>query len=136
MPQELPCPCGSQSLYGNCCEPYLLGLAVAPTAEALMRSRYTAYSQGAPEYLVKTLHPSKRRKPDKSELLESTATLQWIGLKIVKTQRGGIRDKKGMVEFVATYRGKAFLAVPGELHERSRFLKENNQWFYIDGDIL
>jgi SEC-C motif domain protein len=101
-----------------------------------MRSRYTAYSQGAADYLVKTLHPSKRRKDDKSELLDSTATLQWIGLKILKTQRGGIRDKKGMVEFVATYRGKAFLAVPGELHERSRFLKENNQWFYIDGDIL
>ncbi len=136
MSQERLCPCGSQALYGDCCEPYLLGIATAPTAEALMRSRYSAYSQGAVDYLIETLHPSKRRKDDKSEHLESSTTIQWIGLKILKTQLGGIKDRKGMVEFIATYRSKAFLSVPGELHERSRFVKERDQWFYLEGDIL
>lgn len=101
-----------------------------------MRSRYTAYSLGAVDYLITSLHPSKRTKNLRSELLEGARSTQWLRLVILTTQKGGVKDKKGMVEFVAVYREKTFLSTPGQLRERSRFLKVGDRWFYVDGDIL
>lgn len=88
-----------------------------------MRSRYTAYSLGAVDYLISSLHPSKNTKGLRFELLESAQSTKWLRLDILAIQRGGPKDKKGIVEFVATYRGKEFLSKPGQLHERSRFVK-------------
>ncbi|NER81006.1 MAG: zinc chelation protein SecC, partial [Leptolyngbya sp. SIO1D8] len=65
------CPCGSQRPFSACCEPYLLGQAIAPTAEALMRSRYTAYCQSNVDYLVATHHPAKRTFSDRMTLSKS-----------------------------------------------------------------
>jgi SEC-C motif domain protein len=131
-----PCPCGSGQIYAACCEPYITDVTPALTAEALMRSRYTAYSLGEVDYLINSLHPSKNTKGLRLELLESARSTQWLRLDILGTQRGGPKDKKGIVEFVATYRGKEFLSQPGQLHERSRFVKMGDRWFYTDGDIL
>ena len=97
------CPCGSTAHYTDCCEPYLSGKAAAPTAEALMRSRYTAYSKGNVDYLIATLHPKSRQKDDRPTLLQSIQNTRWIGLSIVKTQKGQTQDKRGIVEFVALY---------------------------------
>jgi SEC-C motif domain protein len=135
-----PCPCGSKAHYTDCCEPYLIGKAAAPTAEALMRSRYTAYSQGNVDYLIATLHPKSRHKSDRSSLIQSIQSIRWVGLTIVTTQQGQVKDQRGVVEFVALYQPMQIQDLQNiganQLHERSRFIQEKGQWFYIDGDIL
>jgi SEC-C motif domain protein len=138
------CPCGSAILYSQCCEPYLLGKAFAPTAEALMRSRYTAYHKGNVDYLIATLHPKSSQKIDRQSLLETITTTRWLGLTVIKAQKGQIQDRRGIVEFEAKYeeiKGRSGAKErkkdrPGCLHERSRFVKEEGQWFYSEGDIL
>jgi SEC-C motif domain protein len=135
------CPCGSTALYTDCCEPYLNRKAAAPTAEALMRSRYTAYSEGNVDYLIATLHPKSRHKSDRSSLLQSVQSTRWVGLTIVTTQQGQVKDKRGVVEFVALYQPTQIqdlqsIGMVNQLHERSRFIQEKGQWFYVDGDIL
>jgi SEC-C motif domain protein len=106
-----------------------------------MRSRYTAYSQGNVDYLIATLHPKSRRPDDRPTLLQSVQAMRWMGLRIIKTQRGQAQDKRGIVEFVASYQpaqknSLRNMDVMNQLHERSRFVKEGEQWFYVDGDIL
>jgi SEC-C motif domain protein len=135
------CPCGSQEPFLTCCEVYLAGTAVAPTAEALMRSRYAAYCKGNVDYLIATLHPKSRKKDDRASISQSMKNTRWIGLKILKTQKGQIQDRRGVVEFVARYqpvqsKGLPMMGIVNQLHERSRFVKEGGQWFYVDGDIL
>jgi SEC-C motif domain protein len=135
------CPCGSQSQYADCCEAYLTGAASAPTAEALMRSRYTAYFKGNVDYLIATLHPKSRRKDDRDSILQGMKNTRWLGLKIIETQKGANHDRRGLVEFIAKYqpvseKGLPMMGVVNQLHERSRFIKEKEQWFYVDGDIF
>ena len=93
-----------------------------------MRSRYTAYAQLNDDYLLKTWHVSTR--PEKLELDRNSVT--WIGLKIINTEAGQADDVNGIVEFIARFKvcGKASI-----LQERSRFIKENGQWFYIEAEI-
>lgn len=126
------CPCGSQNLYSRCCGPYLKASAIAPTAEALMRSRYVAYCQGNVDYLVATRHPSKRKFDDRINLVKSVKTTVWKSLIVVATQQGRANHDSGYVEFVAVHS----LPELGQLHERSKFIKENGRWFYVDGEML
>lgn len=130
------CPCGIQSRYVDCCEIYLRGKAFAPTAEALMRSRYSAYSKGDVEYLIQTQYPKKRKKTDRQMLLKTIENTSWMELTVLKTQKGGTDDRRGIVEFVAQYRGLKLTDPIYQLHERSRFVKEDGVWFYQDGDNL
>jgi SEC-C motif-containing protein len=121
-----PCPCGSELPYVNCCGQWHAGLALgvhAPTPEALMRSRYSAYVLGLIEYLQATWHPSSA--PGELEL----SPVKWLGLDVREAQTTG---DAGVVEFVARFRvdGK------GErLHEISRFVREAGRWYYIDGEM-
>lgn len=122
-----PCPCGSNLAYNQCCRPYHDGKA-APTAVALMRSRYSAYTLRNGAYLHRTWHGSTR--PNKKSLLQLPPT-EWLGLEIVRTEAGGTQDERGMVEFIARYQeGEQTDA----LHESSRFVKEAGRWYYVDGD--
>lgn len=137
------CDCGSHMPHAVCCQPYLSGAAPAPTAEALMRSRYTAYSQGHSDYLIKTWQPPAGPLPDQMSLRQSLQQTQWLGLTIIKTQKGQAQDRRGVVEFVAQYKSLAQLpsaTLRGgkvkQLHERSRFVQTAGQWFYVDGDQL
>ena len=130
------CPCGSQIRYPDCCDVYLRGKAIAPTAEALMRSRYSAYSKRDIEYLIQTQYPKKRKNTDRPMLLKTITNTNWMGLTVLKTQKGGVNDRRGIVEFVALYRGLELTAPIYQLHERSRFIKEDGVWFYQDGDSL
>ena len=109
----------------DCCGPFLAGASVPPTAEALMRSRYTAFTQGDADYLRTTWHSST----GPAEIASNPAPT-WVGLKILTTEAGGPEATEGWVEFVARYRlgGRAF-----RLHERSRFVRENGAWRYVDG---
>ncbi len=98
-----------------------------------MRSRYSAFVRQQTDYLVNTLHPDKRHPHEAQALQRSFQDTQWQGLAIVHQEQGQASDTTGVVEFVATYRGPQGL---GRLHERSRFVKEADQWLYLDGDIM
>ncbi|GGC82205.1 UPF0225 protein [Tersicoccus solisilvae] len=123
----LVCPCGSGAGYAQCCGPLHEGGA-APTAEALMRSRYSAYALGLGDYLRRSWHAGTR--PLAVELDDGT---QWRRLQIVDRDRGAAGDDAGVVEYRAAYRSPHGAGV---LHERSRFRRENGRWYYVDGDIL
>lgn len=119
------CPCESGQAYGDCCGRWHAGLAEgvhAPTPEALMRSRYSAYVLGLLKYLLATWHPSTA--PGDLEL----PPLKWLGLEVRHAQDMG---DAGVVEFVARYRDNGR---GGRLHEISRFVREDGLWLYIDGD--
>ena len=124
------CPCGSNRTYRECCAPLHEGQAQAETAEQLMRSRYAAFSKGQADYLLATLHPSKRNERDRLSIQHAVEQCQWFSLKILDVSAGAAEDSTGFVEFVAYYQ-EARLEV---LRERSRFLKEDGIWYYLDGE--
>jgi len=97
-----------------------------------MRSRYTAYATGNADYLFKTYHPSQRTFEDRMALAKSVKNTRWTSLTVLKTQKGQPADETGIVEFVAVYRDPE----PGQLHEKSRFQRQNGRWFYVTGQLL
>ena len=125
------CPCGRKTVKGqplafdDCCGPYHAGQP-APDAERLMRSRYSAFVRGNAPYLLATWHASQRP----ATLALDTAA-QWLGLEIKQHRITG--PDRAEVEFVARFRvgGKAV-----RQHERSRFVREDGRWLYVDGDVL
>lgn len=123
------CPCLSGEPYDECCGRYHRGEAVAPTAERLMRSRFSAFAVGDSEYLLATWHPSTRPVS-----LEFDDTLRWYRLDIHATRAGGLGDRRGVVEFTAHYRGKPGTDVAaGGQHEVSSFERLDGRWYYVDG---
>jgi SEC-C motif domain protein len=126
------CPCGSGAPEAACCGPFLAG-APAPTALALMRSRYTAYVRGAIDYLVATHDEATRGTIDREGVSRWSRETQWLGLEIVATERGGAEDDTGIVEFVAS---GATRGTPFRQHERSRFRRAGDRWVYVDGKVL
>lgn len=97
-----------------------------------MRSRYSAFAKGQAKYLVNTRAPAMREANDFQELKALIAATEWISLSIVDTELGGRDDDIGEVEFVASYSSNGEI---GQLKERSRFVKQDQQWFYLDGDL-
>ena len=128
------CPCGRTGARGqplalaSCCGPFHAQSHAphAPDAESLMRSRYSAFVLGQVDYLLATWHASQRPA---SLTLEAGA--RWLGLEIKQHRSTG--EHTAEVEFVARFRigGKAV-----RQHERSRFVREDGRWFYLDGDVL
>ena len=123
------CPCGSGRDEAACCGPIVAG-APAPTALALMRSRYTAYVRGAIEHIVGSHDASTRATIDVAAATAWSRDTAWLGLEIVATARGGATDDDGEVEFVV--RGVT-RGAPFTQRERSRFRKVDGRWFYVDG---
>jgi SEC-C motif domain protein len=131
-----PCPCGLPADYGNCCGRWHAGALVlqAPSAEVLMRSRYSAYVLDLREYLLQTWHASTR--PD--EIAAPEPGLRWLGLTVKRHEL--LSEHRAVVEFVARSKlaGRAY-----RLHETSRFVREDmredvredGRWFYVDGEI-
>ncbi|MCT9140160.1 YchJ family protein [Streptomyces violarus] len=117
------CPCGLPDSYPACCGRYHSRAAAAPSAEALMRSRYSAFVKGDAGYLLRTWHP--RTRPARLEL---DPGMRWTGLEILGTGDGSAFHATGTVEFRASYRG-------GSLHERSRFERVDGDWVYVDGEF-
>ncbi|GAA3821966.1 YchJ family protein [Nocardioides panacisoli] len=122
------CPCGSGAPYAACCGPLHDGKVPAATAEALMRSRYSAFVVGDVPYLLRTWHPAMR--PGSIEL---DPDQRWTGLAVLATDAGGPGDSKGVVEFRASY---AVRGQPGALHEVSRFFRVDGAWVYVRGKQL
>ncbi len=118
------CPCESNKNYDQCCEPYIEGKMPAPSPEALMRSRYSAYVKVRPPYLRETLAPESRGDFKESDVLDWAKQSEWLGLKIVKAEGNS-------VEFVAKYKTQGKVL---EHHEVSTFRKEGNRWYFVDGE--
>jgi SEC-C motif-containing protein len=118
------CPCGSLLPYPDCCGPLHDGIARAGTAEQLMRSRYSAFAVGDADYLLATWHPSTRPRR-----LRLDPALRWTGLEVLATTGGALLAAEGTVEFRAR-------STAGSQHERSRFVREDGRWFYLDGVSL
>lgn len=127
------CHCGSEKPFDECCGPILAGESKAKTAEALMRSRYSAYAVGKIEYLGDTLHPEHRHDHDAAATRRWAMNSEWINLDLVSTEAGGEEDDTGTVEFMATFREKG---VQRKHHEISRFKKDKGHWYYVDGDMV
>ena len=126
------CPCGAEAEFKTCCEPFLKGISFADTAEKLMRSRYSAYVTADIDYLKNTLAPESRSDFDPATTKQWAQHAKWKGLKIISTELGAPDDKKGIVEFIATYEqdGEGL-----DHHEISKFRKgDNGRWLFIDGD--
>lgn len=126
--QDNPCPCGSHTAYGDCCGRWHEGPLhlQAPTAEALMRSRYSAFVLARGDYLLATWHPDTRpaHAPD------FDPGLRWLGLEVRRHKSTGVDTAE--VEFVA--RSK-FAGRAHRLHETSRFVRDDGRWYYLDGDL-
>lgn len=123
------CPCKSRLPYGECCAPFHYGKALPQTAEALMRSRYSAYFFGRIDYLVDTTHPDKKSPQTRADIAALADEARWKFLTILSTSKGQAGDKTGKVEFVAQYyRGGVLL----EHHEKSRFRRSRGLWKYVD----
>jgi SEC-C motif-containing protein len=123
------CPCGSGTTYAVCCGPFHSHAQSPATAVQLMRSRYSAHVLALEAYLLETWHGSTRSP---ALPLRDAEPVQWLGLRIVCTQQGGVADREGVVEFVARCKGRGRAA---RLHETSRFVQEAGRWYYLDGVI-
>jgi SEC-C motif domain protein len=123
------CPCQSQKQLADCCGPYLAAEKTAPTAEALMRSRYTAYAQGNIDYVEATLSPTALKEFDRKSATEWSNKAVWKGLEIHTVEQGQPGDKEGVVDFTAHYEmeGKD---IPHR--ERSLFKFADGKWAFVD----
>jgi len=123
-----PCPCGSKLTYVDCCGRYHNGPQhlQAPSAEALMRSRYSAFVLGFRDYLLATWHTSTRP----ADLEPDPPEMKWLGLDVKRAIQQD--SDHATVEFVARSKlaGRAH-----RLHEVSRFVREEGRWYYVDGDV-
>jgi SEC-C motif-containing protein len=125
--KPIDCPCGSGKNFQGCCGPWLSGNKSAPTAEALMRSRYTAYVLKDVDYLVKTTMPASREPGLADDIRSWMNQVTWQKLHVLNTTDGGRSDNEGTVEFIAEFIGPHGA---DRHHERSLFKKVRGIWFY------
>lgn len=133
MNKDDECPCGSGKSFGDCCQKIISGEVKAPTAEALMRARYSSYVSGDILFLRdSSTAPVKAEFDERSSRAWSRAA-RWHGLEILSTEGGGENDDTGVVEFRATYTAN------GEFcnhHEISNFVREPDGWKFDDGHLV
>ncbi|MER7128252.1 YchJ family protein [Streptosporangium saharense] len=122
-PAAASCPCGAAVPYRDHCGPLHRGEAAAGTAEALMRSRFSAFSVGDVGYLLRSWHPSTR-----PARLDLGGALRWVRLEILETTGGSAVHTEGTVRFRAHYLERG---VPGEMEENSRFVRDGGAWTYL-----
>jgi SEC-C motif-containing protein len=131
MTTTTDCPCGAGRPFTACCEPYISGKAKAPTAEALMRARYSSFVKGKIDFVEKSHDPETRKEGfDRAGAEKWAKDSTWKGLEIVATKDGGEKDETGIVSFVARFSqdGKDF-----QHGEISAFRRIGGDWFFVDG---
>ena len=126
------CPCGSARELEACCGPIIEG-APAPSPEAMMRSRYSAYALGKCAHLETSLAPSARSDFDMKSTETWANSVEWQGLTIVGTTGGKPGETAGTVEFIAKFSDKG---AEQTHHENSRFELIEGNWLYVNGDVL
>ena len=124
------CPCKSGKSFDECCKPLIQGNRIAPTAESLMRSRYTAFTLADADYLMKTWAPETRNLAEKEGIRKWARSVKWVKLKILHKSQGEESDTTGLVSFQAFYREKGELC---QIHETSYFEKRAGEWVYVIG---
>ena len=122
-----PCPCGSALHLENCCSPYIYDGVVVPTAEKLMRSRFTAYCLQNADYLYNTTHVSQKKYTNKLDILAWAKLNTWQKLEIISFS-------ENTVEFKAYYLDED--NKPQIHHEKSTFINFQDAWFYVDGKFF
>jgi len=129
------CPCGSSLAYASCCQPLHQAAGKhANTPEQLMRSRFSAFYLGNVDYLINTLHSTKRSPEDRDKIANALMDHKWHSLRVLNSSP--VRDDRASVEFVAFCTTTQAPASPQQLHEHSRFVFEGQRWWYLDGDML
>lgn len=130
MSPATDCPCGSGGAFSACCEPYISRKVPAPTAEALMRARYSSYATGRIEYIEETHAPESRKDFDRKASQQWAQKSEWKGLSVVAVKGGTAADDSGVVNFVARFSqgGKDY-----EHREIASFRKEGGAWFFVEG---
>ena len=123
------CPCSSGRTLDECCQPLIDGVREARTAEELLRARYTSHCLKKTAYILKTIHPDKKKPDDEKTLREWFHTANWTDLKILDIQKGGLDDDEGQIEFVAHYTDKKG---SNRHHEFSIFRKFNEHWCFYE----
>jgi SEC-C motif-containing protein len=130
MTSATDCPCGSGRALTDCCDPIIAGRAAAPTAESLMRARYTSYATGRIDFIERTHAPESRGDFDRKASEKWAKESQWKGLTVVAVKDGGAADAEGVVHFVARF------ATGGQDYEHreiASFRKEKGSWVFVDG---
>lgn len=131
---DFPCPCGSDKPYAKCCRQYHKG-ASPERAEALMRSRYSAYALNLPNYIIKTTHPEnpgyiKNQSEWEEELLSFSESTNFEKLDVIEVEDG---EEMSFVTFTAHLKhdGK-----DASFTEKSRFKRVDDRWLYLDGEFV
>ncbi|MEI6559446.1 MAG: YchJ family metal-binding protein [Rhodospirillaceae bacterium] len=125
------CPCGSGRGLDECCGPLLAG-APAPSAEALMRSRYSAFVTGTLDHIDRSHAREARDEFDRLEAERVVDEAKWLGLEIRRVVAGGAGDETGEVEFVVRYRRRGQTYAQ---HELASFCREDGLWKYRSGEL-
>ncbi len=125
------CPCGSGKLFQECCDLIIQSKNEAETCEELMRSRYSAFTQANIDYLMRSHHSRTRPLKELKNIQKWAASIQWMGMVILKTEDGGANDDSGYVEFRALFLDNGKM---DEIHEKSLFKRENGKWVYVSGE--
>lgn len=126
------CVCGSQNSFAECCSPFLTRVAKPKTAEALMRSRYTAYATNVVDYIKATSTGVALEEFNLSEAKDFIKEVEFTGLEILHTEKGTENDETGIVEFIFRYKQD------GEKHaqhELSSFCRKDGEWFFENSKI-
>ncbi|MDR2793256.1 MAG: YchJ family protein [Treponema sp.] len=127
------CPCGSGKDYAACCEPYITGARNPPTAESLMRSRYSAYAVHAIDYIINTCVKKGEQDIDFKQTKDWSEKSTWLGLTVLAADKGGVNDAEGTVEFEARYEQNG---LRNRHHEKASFKKRDGIWLYDEGTIV
>lgn len=130
-PTDLNCPCGSGDALAECCGRYHAGVA-APSAELLMRSRYSAYVLGLVDYLQATTLPAQQAALDVEGMRRWSMESTWLGLEMNESSVLGGKPEHALVTFTARWHDQS-----GEHahQERSAFVQRDGRWYFIDPTV-
>ncbi len=128
----MKCPCGSEKSLADCCKPYIKGKKKAPTPEALMRARYTAYATQETQFILESNAPQTADDVDLDATKQWSKKAEWEGFELVssKMEEG---ESQAELEFIARY------SIDGQQmkhHELSTFVKQDGSWYFLDGDTV
>ncbi len=126
------CPCGSGLDFEECCHPIIAGEVKASTAEKLMRARYSAHATRNYDFVASSCHPEFREEASPEENEKWSSLMEWEKLDINEVVAGSENDETGEVDFTAHYTVRGF---PQEMREHAYFRRENDTWYYVDGDV-
>lgn len=127
------CPCNSKKLFEQCCQPFLSGEVAPKTAEQLMRSRFSAYATANAEYILQTYSDESQKQQNINDIADWAKNCRWVNLVIHTPKPQCLDEKNNVIEFSAFFIESKKLCV---MREKSRFIKEANQWRYHDGLMI